>query len=98
MFVGFPPLHYLASASDLIAFRDRINAAAAAEASCPGYEPSPERLHPAEIDWIGRRIRLRHARGEVAAIPATLRYTAAEKQMLGAGPLLASVGCPDVAG
>ena len=94
LFTGFPPLH-MASASDLIAFRDRINEATANPTPCPFSAP-PAPARPAEIDWIGRHIRLPRTESGIRVLPGSLRYTAAEKRMLGPGPVLESVGCPAI--
>ena len=88
---GCPPV--LPSAADLIELRDRIDAEAAALPSCPGIQRTPEQTHPAEIDWVTRRIRLRHATGQPMWLPASVDLSAREKRMLPGGPILASVGC-----
>ena len=78
LYTGFAPLH-LASASDLIDLRDRINA----NASCPGGVPAGK---IAEINWLSRSIRLKHDPGLVPFIPEKANVTPQEEYMLGPGP------------
>jgi hypothetical protein len=90
LYLGFAPLH-LASASELIAFRDRINAADR-EPDCSGATGAPG-PPAAEIDWFRRKIRLRRFADGTFSLPYSLEMGPGEKDMLPVGGYVATVRC-----
>jgi hypothetical protein len=90
LYLGFAPLH-LASASELVAFRDRINAADH-EPDCSGATVAPG-PPAAEIDWFRRKIRLRRFADGTLSLPSSLEMGPGEKDMLPVGPYVATVPC-----